>query len=515
VAVGLWLCSIHRNSIVIRMRGFGTIIATAISLVVWMAIQVTRIWEQNAPCVFIFFVVQLVIATISSLIFNRTYSILYKLAIQEKALKMMELVARQRKQAVEVPDLEDENCCVANIHLLRLRYRLTYSVGQFCVIMVLFIANPINYTGQSLEPSENCNVSSSLYAGLFLLLLFIVVSIGFRFLEVQDSFHMIEEITLCALGVVTFFILLGIIQIIGYTMDIPEQTQRDLEVDVAVLQQLVVAIFIVLMPGIWSGYRQKNQGKILKPDLIRVLAHTETLQLFKNHLIKEWSVENLLFYEQVTKIQVRSRQMGPERSLLRCVQTYDKYISSDAVFEVNLSGPVANPLHDFFKRDVILSVLPQIRNRQKSKRQTGSETDFVAIVERIAKNHEKTKDVKDGKHSELARLSDECLQLLLQARNEVFRLLKDDSYARFIRKPDVQMHFREFKGILMAQNVRKKSYGNMAPISERAVRVGSRVGSKVGSKNKSFGDTKAGTAPGEVKIDGPSRSSESPCKQGL
>jgi len=123
------------------------------------------------------------------------------------------------------------------------------------------------------------------------------------------------------------------------------------------------------------------------------------------------------------------------------------------------------------------------------EQQTGSETDFEAIVERIKKNNDRSPENKDGKTSELTRLSDECLQLLLQARNEVFRLLQNDSYKRFIIKPDVQKHFREHRGILMAQNSssrRGRSQGSMPVISEKPTRAGVR-----NVKNsRSLGDAK-------------------------
>lgn len=92
---GIYMVTKQRDSIVIRSRGFFSICVTTLALVVWMAIQVTRIWEINIPCFASFLLIQLVIATIAMIVFYRTWSIIHKLAMQQKAQHFFEKIAKQ------------------------------------------------------------------------------------------------------------------------------------------------------------------------------------------------------------------------------------------------------------------------------------------------------------------------------------------------------------------------------------------------------------------------------------
>jgi len=185
---------------------------------------------------------------------------------------------------------------------------------------------------------------------VFLLILFGVIVIGFRSLEIQDIFHQIEEIAGCAAAIVLTLVLAGITLAIESEFD--SQTIRDIQIDVAVLQQLSLAIVIVLMPALWATEEHCNLSeKILKPPLLNVLTHRPTLQKFREHLIKEWAVENLLFYEDVTKLQIKAAKLAPPRIIIKIAQIYDKYLSNGAKFEVNLSEYNVKPIHLFYKKN--------------------------------------------------------------------------------------------------------------------------------------------------------------------
>jgi len=150
-------------------------------------------------------------------------------------------------------DAEDDNCCMRNNYLLNQKYRLLYSFLQFLTIIGIFVANPNNYETRSLV---SCYPDSSFHAGVFLLILFGVIVIGFRSLEIQDIFHQIEEIAGCAAAIVLTLVLAGITLAIESEFD--SQTIRDMQIDVAVLQQLSLAIVIVLMPALWATEEHCN-----------------------------------------------------------------------------------------------------------------------------------------------------------------------------------------------------------------------------------------------------------------
>jgi len=93
--VGVCGIFLNRTHIVIRSREFPKLMIIAVSMGAWLIIQLTRIWEFVAPCVFIFLLVQLIIAILSSLIFYRTYHILYQLATQQKAQVIMQSLGKK------------------------------------------------------------------------------------------------------------------------------------------------------------------------------------------------------------------------------------------------------------------------------------------------------------------------------------------------------------------------------------------------------------------------------------
>eukprot|EP00472_Partenskyella_glossopodia_P004452 CAMPEP_0197517296 /NCGR_PEP_ID=MMETSP1318-20131121/2291_1 /TAXON_ID=552666 /ORGANISM="Partenskyella glossopodia, Strain RCC365" /LENGTH=541 /DNA_ID=CAMNT_0043066747 /DNA_START=446 /DNA_END=2071 /DNA_ORIENTATION=- len=501
---------------------------TAVFMAVWMAISITRIWEILFPCAIIFVLIQAIIAVVSSIIFYRTYKIMYKLAVQKKAQIMMMLLQRNNQNVEAVFDKdnysEEETWCISHIELLRPRHALVYCILQGILIMAFFFMVPANYT---LEARVSCPALSSLVAVVFLLILFIVVLIGFRGLRMLDNFNMIKEITYCAGGIASTFPLLLIVTLLKYLIH-DGQTIRDLQVDVGLLQQGIVIIVTVLLPGVWalrlSREIDSQKGEILKPDLLRVLAHDESLELFKNHLIKEWAVENLLFYEDVIKIQAERGQkiISHELQLRRFYFIYRKYISVNASFEVNLSGQVVSPIHAFFKRASVMGAIKLMRSRlsrMNSQNDKKTDTKFElssiftrkggsvssrsgrsrgsAIVQNSGDIKNKMSDEKknnlpgaDEKKNNLPGAAgspggavsfrydawnEEIMGYLSRAKDEVFKLLCNDSYKRFVGREDVQRHFRQFQGVLMSADIKRKSEVILNHIDRRTrhVRSGS------------------------------------------
>eukprot|EP00954_Amorphochlora_amoebiformis_P028057 1389750-Amorphochlora_amoeboformis.AAC.2 len=130
----------------------------------------------------------------------------------------------------------------------------------------------------------------------------------------------------------------------------------------------------------WAAVNiRKNlaEGRI-KPPLLRILAYDETLRLFREHLVKEWAIENLMFYEAVVAAQVQRNSYSSARSLEKLQRIYFKYIHAEAEFMVNLSAPVANPLHKLFKNPRLLAVLKR-HAMHKSKQKTTSKIDMLKV----------------------------------------------------------------------------------------------------------------------------------------
>mmetsp|Transcript_18653 Transcript_18653/g.27899 ORF Transcript_18653/g.27899 Transcript_18653/m.27899 type:complete len:476 (-) Transcript_18653:775-2202(-) len=431
VIIGSVIVIRNRNHIVVRSRGLASILVSAVMLFIWMLLQVTRVWEVLAPCVLIFFIVQIIIATISTVIFYRTYSIIHRLANQQKAQSIMlylnsegrrsnAVMERQSFQSAKrgklmnsqksnttdskrdveaAPPLEEEeefleNCCIRNADIVKKRNRIIFAIIQFIFIMILFIANPRNYEAGSLS---SCYAESSLHAAALNLVLFVVLVIGFRFLEGSDSFNMITEISLCAAGIIMCVVLFVVI--FASSDHINSQDQRDLEIDNVILLELLLSIFLVLMPAIWSSKQSDNGDDTrLKPNLVRILAHRESLELFQKHLIKEWSVENLLFYQDITKVQLRAGSLTPKLVIQRLDRVYVKYVGKDATFEVNLSALNKDALHSFFRSSQVKRILLLTNHRGSSgqnvrsnkNRRKKSDGDFIEAVELADKKFKKS-----------------------------------------------------------------------------------------------------------------------------
>lgn len=489
LVVGMQHVSRHKNHIVIRSRGYGTIYVTAFVTALWMVVQMTRVWEVTIPCVLYGFILQCIIAVLSTIIFYRTFRILHKLAVQQKAQVVMEIlangfggtgVASRRADDLEDPELVEaeeqfrENCCVRNVDLLRRRYRYLYAMAQFSLIIFIFLANPNNYVTES---AKSCNLESPFHAAILLLVLFAVVYAAFRRLAIGDSFHMIEELQWCAVGIVSSFALFGVLLAVEDNLD--PQTYRDLQVDVAVWQQVTIAVSIVLLPGLWAARAigTSDTRTLLQPELVRVLAHRESNIMFRGHLIKEWAVENLLFYEDVTRLQIKKSTASSYRTLIRCRRIYDKFIGAEASFEVNLSSPVAQPIHCFFARGDVRNMLMVAVNGGRHRVISQSlKGDFISTVQKAhignpvkvgghGTGHGHEEKLRESKRR-LISLVDECMDLLNAARTELYRLLAHDSYNRFCKRQEVQEHFKAHKALLLGESEKKiRSHSRMAASS--------------------------------------------------
>eukprot|EP00468_Gymnochlora_sp_CCMP2014_P002507 CAMPEP_0167759858 /NCGR_PEP_ID=MMETSP0110_2-20121227/11256_1 /TAXON_ID=629695 /ORGANISM="Gymnochlora sp., Strain CCMP2014" /LENGTH=680 /DNA_ID=CAMNT_0007646289 /DNA_START=61 /DNA_END=2103 /DNA_ORIENTATION=+ len=114
--------------------------------------------------------------------------------------------------------------------------------------------------------------------------------------------------------------------------------------------------------------------------LSETLASPDLLQLFQEHLVEEWAMENLDFYQEVVFFDVMSintlrrceeakKRMGTDSKVpenresritelvkalaLKAIRIYVVYIEEGAKHQVNLSARTASSLHEFFSNSQI------------------------------------------------------------------------------------------------------------------------------------------------------------------
>mmetsp|Transcript_158 Transcript_158/g.253 ORF Transcript_158/g.253 Transcript_158/m.253 type:complete len:488 (+) Transcript_158:614-2077(+) len=129
----------------------------------------------------------------------------------------------------------------------------------------------------------------------------------------------------------------------------------------------------------WKRLEESKRSGAINIKMIDVLANPQLLQLFEDHLIKEWAIENLEFYKSVVLFRIianreykRLMDLGKKDKdgtifsenvetifgsvATNALQIYEKHIAHDAPQEVNLPNSASRPIHDLFQDPLISRV---------------------------------------------------------------------------------------------------------------------------------------------------------------
>lgn len=146
--------------------------------------------------------------------------------------------------------------------------------------------------------------------------------------------------------------------------------------------------------------------------LAGVLSTKKGVMTFKSFLTKEFSVENVLFYEEIE--QYRGKKASGEESeevlVMEAQRIYAKYIIPDAPFQVNLPQNIVKDLDGSVRN--ILAPNPELYNMQPGEAEV-NEIGYVAPA---------TPTIFDA------------------SQKEIFKLMNTDSFPRYQRSE----YFREF-----------------------------------------------------------------------
>jgi len=78
---------------------------------------------------------------------------------------------------------------------------------------------------------------------------------------------------------------------------------------------------------------------------------TELLEIFEEHLTKEFTLENMRFYMEALKFKSQFFD-NKDKSIVKARKLYNVYVSSAAIFQVNLPGVVKHPLDDLLNKSL-------------------------------------------------------------------------------------------------------------------------------------------------------------------
>ncbi|GAB5363796.1 hypothetical protein AAMO2058_000914000 [Amorphochlora amoebiformis] len=269
----------------------------------------------------------------------------------------------------------------------------TLVVMFFIAVPLMFAsrANAAYFSGE--DVGRKCNASTSTY-GVFGWYLWVVPYMIFlRKFEYSDPFCVIWKLKVQTIATTVAAILLLI--------------TIQLDTSVTLIALLAVDIFWMLKMIFWwteSYIPVKLTRKKLKEGsrgtsslkLSDTLASPRLIQMFEDHLLEEWAIENLEFYKeavlygmkchtmlkQLSKFLRSAAHNGAKQQKIRlniekctrkAIPLYERFINDGASLQINIPAKMANKIHEIFD-------LPEIDGIRASASSvpTFQEIQFVA-----------------------------------------------------------------------------------------------------------------------------------------
>jgi len=146
-----------------------------------------------------------------------------------------------------------------------------------------------------------------------------------------------------------------------------------------------------------------------------VLSDRGGISSFKKFLTKEFSVENILFYEEIEEYRKKKKEGGEDLELIGEAQRiYAKYIIIDSPFQVNLPDNIVKELESKLKD--IFSNAGKLPEALAGSYQPRSMSDASSLLP----NQRETPTIFD------------------KAQENIFKLMSTDSFPRYFRSEEYQ-----------------------------------------------------------------------------
>lgn len=262
-------------------------------------------------------------------------------------------------------------------------------------------------------PSETFTISFILGAIIQLIPIYFIY-----YYSVNDVFNIKRELQVTFVFIIIEIIIGGIL--LALFSDFWVTSAAAAIFTFQLFQFAIVIIFVIPLYQIFTiNNRSSLFNRIFVPSLnqtsqvkINIEPETKTIQVkhifeeifinreirnkFYEHLKKEFSVENLLFVEELNTIISDNQSLGVDVPIKDFIRLYHKYIKSDSTLCINISDQNKTPIDNIFKNCIEGEILNTL-NISKIK------------VE-----------------------SSECIRLFKSAQREIINLMSADSWSRFV-----------------------------------------------------------------------------------
>eukprot|EP01083_Nonionella_stella_P075540 205414_1 len=165
---------------------------------------------------------------------------------------------------------------------------------------------------------------------------------SYKFVDLNDEFSVKSELRACGLAVLATILTHVVLKMFGAQVHFPAN-------DVSEMCLLVVIFSLSTLVPTWKTFKavpthsaEDRWGvrRSLRDQLLDLIANPGSREAFKQHLMREFSVENLMFYDAA--VNFRRMADGPvkDRAALRTValQVYDTYVKPGSDNEINISS---------------------------------------------------------------------------------------------------------------------------------------------------------------------------------
>jgi hypothetical protein len=216
---------------------------------------------------------------------------------------------------------------------------------------------------------------------------------------------------------------------------------------------IMAAVGAYCASTLWPLYRSIFQTSVLEDlevpanisTLRGLLSTPQGFESFKRFLTKEFSVENILFYQEVAEFRKLKKDLAEDpdadlKLLGKAQGVYAKYIIIDAPFQVNLPDVIVRRLEIALKNEFA----------QAGKKKEQKEAAAVTIT------------AEPGSDAEaMAKEQAECPTIFDAAQTNIFNLMNTDSFPRYSRTEE----YKQFVKELSAKSKTKEALKEMGIIS--------------------------------------------------
>jgi len=309
------LLQLQRQGLNLRMLGHpnqvSVLLAATLSLPLWPVIRLGANVD-NFPCPLYIIGAQISAALTISVYQYRTFRFVYRWARLELCKRFIIPASQFITNLNEREQEEKYNKILkATIKFTRGKQAHICSIITFsiCVCPLIFIL-PENVKKLGDAETNTCSAAGSFLTLLVWYLWAVPFMYFLKILEVHDPFQVIKKVMVHTISLTGVLVAIYSIQFAG-----------EKSLGTSHQQLLIFDIFWIFMMSLWftesyfplaATLRNKSgtkNGAENTHSLMLTLANPDLLQMFEEHLISEWSIENLQFFKSSVLYKIRAEKI--------------------------------------------------------------------------------------------------------------------------------------------------------------------------------------------------------------